>query len=352
MRILTRYIITAVIAATLLVWLALLGVESFLLLMMELSAIGRGDYHFVQALVYVLLNLPSDMYQLFPMVMLLGSLIGLGGLAAKNELVVMQAAGVSKGRVIWAVLQGALILFVVAFGLGEGLGPISQHAAVQYKQAALHQKASRGTWVRQGHEFIHVAEVQGADRLRGVTAFTFDAHQHLQQAMQAQSAHYVDGHWQLTQVRRTVFQPQGGVTTQHFASQPWSVRLRLRMLKWQRVQSDELSLRQLHQYIRYRHAGGLNATHSIFSFWQRIFQPFAMIVMICLAVPFIFGTLRSHPMGTRILFGASVAFAFYMLNAFFGPFTMLYHIPPELAAALPSLLVMLGGSLWWYCYSR
>jgi len=85
-----------------------------------------------------------------------------------------------------------------------------------------------------------------------------------------------------------------------------------------------------------------------FDFWQRLFQPLATLVMICLAVPFIFGPLRTGTMGLRILSGVIVGFGFYILNQFFGPFSMVYQFPPLLAAGLPTLLfATLGVGLLW-----
>ena len=63
--------------------------------------------------------------------------------------------------------------------------------------------------------------------------------------------------------------------------------------------------------------------------------------MIGLAVPFVFGSLRTKPIGFRILIGVMMGFGFYMLNEFIGPFSLLYQIPPFLAAASPLLLFAL-----------
>lgn len=81
------------------------------------------------------------------------------------------------------------------------------------------------------------------------------------------------------------------------------------------------------------------------AFWQRLVQPFAALVMIMLAIPFIFGPLRSVTMGLRIVTGAAVGFAFYLLNQFFGPFCLVYQIPVFLGAILPTLFFA-GLGFW------
>ena len=67
-------------------------------------------------------------------------------------------------------------------------------------------------------------------------------------------------------------------------------------------------------------------------------QPLATLVMIGLAVPFIFGSLRTVTMGLRILIGVIIGFSFYTLNEFLGPFSLVYQVSPFWAAAMPVIL--------------
>ncbi len=53
------------------------------------------------------------------------------------------------------------------------------------------------------------------------------------------------------------------------------------------------------------------------AFWQRLAQPFTTLVMMMLAIPFIFGPLRSSTMGLRFIAGALMGFGFHMINRLF-----------------------------------
>ena len=63
------------------------------------------------------------------------------------------------------------------------------------------------------------------------------------------------------------------------------------------------------------------------------------------ALSFIFGPLRSVPMGVRVVTGISFGFVFYVLDQIFGPLTLVYGIPPIIGALLPSASFFLI-SLW------
>ncbi len=122
MRILDRYIRTNVIWSTFLVVLVLLGIESFIEFIGELPLIGTHQYGILAVFTYVSMQLPADLYQLFPIAGFIGSLIGLGRLASTSELIVIRAAGVSIARIIWSVIKAALWMIIVVTIIGEWQG--------------------------------------------------------------------------------------------------------------------------------------------------------------------------------------------------------------------------------------
>jgi 2,3-bisphosphoglycerate-independent phosphoglycerate mutase len=85
MKLLTRYIAKTVITTTLLVFGILVGLDFVLEFLNEFNSIGKGEYGVMQALLQVILVIPNDLYRLFPIIGLLGSLLGLGMLATHSE---------------------------------------------------------------------------------------------------------------------------------------------------------------------------------------------------------------------------------------------------------------------------
>lgn len=104
------------------------------------------------------------------------------------------------------------------------------------------------------------------------------------------------------------------------------------------VASAEQTMIALYETIQYRHSIGLSVNTYVFSFWQRLMQPITSLVLICLSVPFVFGSMRSASMGLRIMLGILIGFLFYMLNQLFGPITLVYQFPPLFAAVIPTVL--------------
>ena len=65
--------------------------------------------------------------------------------------------------------------------------------------------------------------------------------------------------------------------------------------------------------------------------------------MMMLAIPFVFGSLRSISLGSRLLMGLGVGFSFYLLNQFFVPLSTVFQLSPLFAAMLPTVLFALLG---------
>lgn len=119
---LDRYIGSSVLMAILAVLLIILGLASLFAFIDEMGAVS-DTYTVMDVLSYVVLTAPRRVYEMLPMAALIGCLIGLGTLASNSELTIMRAAGVSVGRIVWAVMKPMLVLMMVGLLVGEYLAP-------------------------------------------------------------------------------------------------------------------------------------------------------------------------------------------------------------------------------------
>ena len=123
MGILDRYIGRTIFAATFLSLFVLVGLSNIIKFVEQMKHVGKGDYDIISAAYFVLLKMPVEISLFFPMAALIGALIGLGTLASSSELVVMQAAGLSKFRISLSVLKTAIPMVVAVMLLGEFVAP-------------------------------------------------------------------------------------------------------------------------------------------------------------------------------------------------------------------------------------
>lgn len=341
MNILRNYILKTVVSTTVLVVLLIAAVEMLVAFLNQLGDMNTQGYGVKQAFVFVLSFLPSLVYPLFPTIALIGCLIGLGKLASQSELIVMQASGVSKAQITLMVMYSTTVMLILVTALGEGLGPRLQHFAEHYQIQAQKKDSSmvqdrQGLWVLNNGNFIHIEKISPNGQLLSILRYQFD-HKKLRLASVAKKGNYQHGRWVFKDVTESVFSPDF-IKVKHYATQNWPISLDPDFVGIANINPNQASLPELNRYIRYLQRSGLYSKPYEFEFWKRVLRPLAALVMIGLAIPFIFGPLRTKPMGFRILIGVIIGFSFYTLNEFLGPFSLLYQIPPLLAAAVPLLI--------------
>lgn len=346
MKLLDKYIAKTVLASIALVTLMLVGLQIFILFVGQLGDMGKADYGIVQATFFVLLQVPYQVYLFFPMASLLGCLIGLGIMANHHELVVMRAAGMSIGQVTGAVLRAALIVVVIVTLIGETIVPQLTHFSVDQKMQALSDgqtlRTSKGVWLRYQNDFIAIGAILPDNVLNEIQQFRFDEGHHLRLARSIKKVEYKNGVWQAYDVAETILYDDR-TQARHIDSMPWDVMLKPTILSVSSNAPDEMTLHELHQYLRAQKANHQTAYNYQLAYLQRIIQPLTTMVMMVLAIPFIFGPLRSSTMGSKLLAGATVGFGFHMINHFFGPVSQVMQWPPAIGAIAPTCVFALFG---------
>lgn len=347
MRILSRYIGRTVLTHTLMVMLVLLAIYFFITLMDELAYVGRANYTILAALQYALMLLPRQVYELFPMVALLGGMVGLGTLASSNELTVIRAAGVSVRRIMLAMMKMALLMMLAVALIGELAAPqLEQQARVMRAQAMsknVSLNVKGGLWVRDGDTYINVRRLLPSGVAHDVSMYVLDQEQRLLEMVQAREAVYKRGQWTLRQVARSRI-GRAGVETEALPELSWVTTLTPEVISVAALPPDKLSIAELTGYVDYTLSNNLDARVYELALWTRVIAPFATGGMMLLAVPFIFGSLRSVSIGLRITVGGLLGICFHLFNGVFGRIALVYDLSPLLSAVVPTLTVY---ALWW-----
>jgi lipopolysaccharide export system permease protein len=341
MRILDRYLASSILVSTLLVLGVLLALFSFLQFVEAIGNIGRADYQLGDAARFVLLSLPRQAYEIFPMAALLGTTLGLSSLAVDSELVAMRAAGMSVLQIVAAAMKVGMILALVVVLMGEFLVPESERLAEQGQALALRarikQQSDFGLWLRDGPAYVHVGEVLPDLTLLQIDIYEFDANNHLQRHTTAERGSFDNERWQLTGLNESLL-GENRVQTRRVSEQDWSTNLTPELFSVYTVRPEGLSILQLRRYISHLNQNKQNTGPYALAFWQKLASPFATVVMMVLAIPFVFGQQRSGGIGARLFTGILLGLAFFVVSRGFGYFGLLYGVPAVIGAALPVLL--------------
>ena len=102
---------------------------------------------------------------------------------------------------------------------------------------------------------------------------------------------------------------------------------------------SEMCIRDRYEYIAHLRSNKQDTSTYELEFWSKLITPFATMVMLILAVPFVFKEARSGNLGRSLFAGIMVGLGFFILNEAFSYFVTLFSIPPILGAILPTALV-------------
>jgi len=327
------------IMATLFMLVSLSGIIKFV---DQLRKTGQGEYTALGAGLYTLLSVPKDIEIFFPMAALLGALLGLGTLAQRSELVVMQASGFTRMQIAASVMKTAIPLVLLTMAIGEFVAPQGEQMARNYRAQQLVGgsllSTQSGLWAKDGDNFIFIERIRGDNQLAGISIYSFNKERRLQTVRYAASAQYNAEKklWELAQVDQSdLTDPQQVKGTQTLSGE-WKTTLTPDKLGVVALDPTALSITGLYNYTKYLKQSGQVSGRYELNMWSKIFQPLSVAVMMLMALSFIFGPLRSVSMGMRVVTGISFGFLFYVLDQIFGPLSLVYNIPPLLGALLPS----------------
>lgn len=349
MKILDRHIAQTVTQSCLLVMSVLLSAFTLLVFVEDLGDVGRGQYRLLDSCVYMALTLPRRVVDLAPTTALLGSLIGLGRLASGNELLTMQAGGVSPFRIAGAVLKTGALLMLAVLMLEEFVAPpADQLGLIQRNQAISDTGAlqtERGFWSRDQRHVVNVRRVLHGKIPADIDIYEFDERGVLRTFTQAANANTEDPRgWLLSGVQQKVI-GQGDVTARQLPSLLWESFLTLEQIGLLVFPAETLSISDLYHYIAYLRGTGHSVEIYELSFWQKISMPFSTGAMVLVAISFVFGPLRVATTGKRILAGAMTAMAFYLISKMIGHLAIVYDLNPVLTTMGP-VAIFLALALW------
>lgn len=341
-----KYIAKRIIQFIIYALMVIISIECIFAFLDEMEDFGVGNYGFLEALQYVVSTVPRRIYEYFPIAVLFGGLLGLGQLASHNELVVMRAVGYSIQRIFFAVMKIALLLMAFAIVLGEWIAPKTELYAQNNRAIAQNEgrtvEIDEGAWVRHGNWFIFIRDVISSHRLKNVVAFEFNEQYQLTKIHKIANASYDDGTWYFEKITADNISKES-VTSSFFEQSFSDEWIEPEVLDVLAVKPETLSTPGLASYIDYLDSNQLDTGPFELAFWNKVFQPFSTFVMMFLAIPFIFGPLRSSTLGKKILVGGLTGFGFFIVNQVFGPVSLIYNFPPVLAACLPSLIFIVLG---------
>ena len=352
MRTIRRLIYGEVLAAVAFVTLGFLSLYFFFDLVDELRWVGQkgNGYQVSHALLYVTLMLPSHLYLLLPITVLIGSILVMARFAQSSEYTILRTSGLGPWRALKTLLLLGLGFVIFTFATGDYLAPLTDRAAQSLKARQMGNKITigqTGAWLKEKQRYfsyaVNVSELTADGEMRGVRIFEFDNKQGLLvSTTQAQMGHIgTDGGWVLETVQRDEFSLQGAqenLERLHLPSLRWPTEISAEMVHVALLKPERMKTIDLFQYIQHLDANGQSAQRYEIEFWKKVFYPMSCLVMVVLALPFAYLHFRAGGIASYVFGGVMIGISFFLLNNIFSYIGTLQNWLPWLTAAAPGML--------------
>lgn len=333
--------------------IAFLALFAFFDMVNELDELGTGGYRLRHAIEFVALSMPGHVYELFPVAVLIGTLVALSTMAANSEYTVMRVSGLSPRGAAGMLARVGSAFVILTVIIGEFAAPAAERAAKEMRMAQLGSTVSSGltsgVWLKSDARFVNIRDVLPDSTLRGVRIYEFDSDLRLVSLSEAEHGDYQgDKVWRLYDVTRTQFKGDTASVSKQ-AEQDWKSVLTPDILAALLVRPEKMSAWNLYQYIRLLSENQQRTNRQEIALWQKVVYPFATLIMMALALPFAYVHVRTGGIGIKLFAGVMLGVLFHFLNHVGTTLGILQAWTPFVSASLPSLLFLVAaiGMMWW-----
>jgi lipopolysaccharide export system permease protein len=332
-----------------------------------LSDIVRKKIPLLTQLEYLVNFIPSVLYQVTPLAVLLTVLVMFGIMQKTNEITAMKATGVSIYRAVIPILAIAIALAGGLFLLDQWYLPYANKRVetlrnmIKGKPAQTYLRPDR-KWIfgeskkrpdgTYENRKIYYYEAFDPDRnvFASVSAFEFDPHSfrmvkriyatRARWAEQLQKWAFENG-WERTWTST----PTGDI---HEDLQKFDVSTFAELneppnyFKKEVLQSEEMSYDELRRYISDLQQGGFDVVRLRVQLQKKIAFPLITLVMAILAVPFALAGGRRGALG-GVVVALIIGVGYFLTSSLFEAMGNVSQLPPLIAAWSPDLIFGLAG---------
>ena len=355
MKTLRRLIYGEVLIAVAFVTLSFLALFFFFDFVDELQNVGKngGAYQISHAVSYVLLLVPSHLYELLPISVLIGTIFVMARLAQSSEFTILRTSGLGPTLALRNLMGLGLAFVVLTFAVGDYLSPFCDRYGQLLKSRYLGQitVGQTGAWLRERQEdrsyAVNVTTLTPEGNPKGIRIFEFNKEGQWVALTKADVGLLSeDEAWDLRNVERNELSRASGDATlvrHHTDSERWATSITSEMVSVALLKPERMGTLDLFQYIRHLSANGQTTQRFEIEFWKKVFYPLSCLVMVVLALPFAYLHFRSGNIASHVFGGVLAGISFFLLNNVFSYVGNINAWAPWFAAAAPGLLYTLAS---------
>lgn len=349
MTVLVRYVVGEQLRMLLLTVSGLAGMDLAVVFMDRMRTFLAHDAGVMDMVQYFAFSLPMVLAEVTPFALLLSTVLVLGGLSSRSEIVAMRAAGIGMRRLALPLLGVGLSASLIWAWLGLSFIPgvnevsgriLEQSAATPEEAVFVHDRI----WFRtENNTFFGIRSADmAAGTMSGIRVLELDGNGGVARLTTAQRMEWKEGAWQLLD-GRVAENGEAGLQLHAFTQARAPLTRTPEALKQVAVRPEELSHRRLAEYVRRLGEDGYDPTRYKVDLAERLAYPFASLIMVLVAIPYGLLPLRSHGLARGLGISLVIALAFWLLYSLSTALGRTGILPAAASAWLPMAVFSAWG---------
>lgn len=352
MNILNRYIITQVIKYFLVALISVLCIFVTIEYLEKMDEFIEAEISLWRGLQYVLYKAPFVTAQSMPVILLMAILIVFGLMSKHNELIIINASGIS----IYSLVKPAMLISASAalllFYLSEYVVPVSmQHSnTIKYQEIRKNTNISikkENLWIKGPHRITHIKYFDPAQKaIFGLTRYYFGKDFRLVRRIDARKGEYKQDKWVLHDSMDQKLNPTTNTYDITFKEQ-LKEDLQLHPDDFKQIikKSEEMNFKELMKYIEKVESEGYDATAYWVDLYAKSAYPFVCIIMGLVGLGLTAKKRLNTGLPISITLGICIGFLYWAFQSFCISLGYGHVLPPLIAAWAANFIFFCGAGV-------
>jgi len=310
----------------------------------------KSDPQMIHVLLYFLYKIPTIVFQLVPVSVLLGTLLTLALLSKNSEITAMKAGGVGVPRIVAPIVVLAVLLAGAAFAINEFVVPIATTKMKYVQKVHIKKQEWRvkikkvNLWYKSPGAIYFIRRFEPElMRLENVTLYRFDDAFDLKERLDADAVQWVNDAWVADKGTRRTF-VNGALTAEApFADLKLTLPETPEDLKVYQRDPEQMSFRELRAYVRELRAEGYDIRKYVVDLHGKVSFALISVVMALLGIPWAIRSGRAGGVAFGIGVAVVIGVGYWIVLGLSLALGRSGTLPPLLAAWGPHALFGLAG---------
>jgi lipopolysaccharide export system permease protein len=329
---------------------AVLGIYLIVDFFQRIDNFISADLKAFKIVLYFFSSIPSVIVQVLPVCLLLSVVIALGLMNKHNEILALKSCGIGFDFLLRPVMALGLVITVCVFFLNEVVVPLTVPVSNKIwiedvKKKDIVTTKEENIWMKGHRSITHIKHFNPVEnKIYGVTVYSFDDHFMLQERFDAASGTYSDQGWLLEGVLHQKRDTENGTYQIAFLdTEVRSLALLPEDLLVVVKKSEEMSFKELQEYIQKVEEEGYDATIYKVDLYGKTALPFVCVILALIGAGIGVKKHIKEGLPVGIAYGLGVYFLYWVFYSFSMSLGYGGLIPPMIAAWTPNLVFSAWG---------